>query len=545
MKLSKIIFLIFILTKVIDSEPDPNFYIFLAFGDGNMQGNAQIEQEDIDDVTERFQMMPAINMPRFNRVTGEWYKAIPPLCREYSSISILDFFGRSLVSNLPENIKIGVINVAMDGSIDIFDEDKVEKYLNTSASENIKFIASTAYDNHPYKVLIDAAKKAQKYGIIKGILVHHGATNDMTFPDKLKIIYERMLKELNLRNKNVPLLVGEIVGKDQGGFLASNNEIIDKVPSVIKNSFVISSIGCPHRETNSAIFSKEGYKILGKRYAETYLKYLGLEYHEPVPENPDPNFYIFLAFGESNMEGQGYIEKQDREGISDRFKMMPAVSFSINNRKMGEWYKADPPLCKDWTKISPLDYFGRTLVEKLPETKKVGVINVSVEDASIILFDEDRAESYLQTTENWLQNIAAIYDNNPFRVLVNTAKKAQKSGVIKGILLHQGESDKGDKNWPRNVKNVYDKLLEELGLKEEDVPLLVGELVSNEEGGLFYEHNKIIGTISKEIKNSFIISSEGCPSQNDGYHFNTEGYRMIGKRYGETMYEYLKNHNDA
>ena len=109
----------------------------------------------------------------------------------------------------------------------------------------------------------------------------------------------------------------------------------------------------------------------------------------------------------------------------------------------------------------------------------------------------------------------------------------------------KGESDKGDKNWPRNVKNVYDKLLEELGLKEEDVPLLVGELVSNEEGGLFYEHNKIIGTINKEIKNSFIISSEGCPSQNDGYHFNTEGYRMIGKRYGETMYEYLKNHNDA
>jgi len=86
-------------------------------------------------------------------------------------------------------------------------------------------------------------------------------------------------------------------------------------------------------------------------------------------------------------------------------------------------------------------------------------------------------------------------------------------------------------------------LLEELNLKEEDVPLLVGELVSREEGGLFYEHNQIINTISKEITNSFVISSESCPSQNDGYHFNSEGYRMMGKRYGETMYEYLKNHN--
>ena len=125
---------------------------------------------------------------------------------------------------------------------------------------------------------------------------------------------------------------------------------------------------------------------------------------------------------------------------------------------------------------------------------------------------------------------------------MNAAKKAQKSGVIKGILLHQGESDTGDQNWPNNVKIVYDRLLEELKLKEEDVPLLVGELVSNEEGGLCYSHNKIIGTINNVIKNSFVISSEGCPSKNDGYHFNTEGYRILGKRYAETMYEYLMNH---
>ena len=245
------------------------------------------------------------------------------------------------------------------------------------------------------------------------------------------------------------------------------------------------------------------------------------------------------------MEGQGDIEQQDREGISDRFKMMPAVNFTTDGRIAGKWYKADPPLCRDWARISPLDYFGRTLVEKLNDTKSVGVINVAVGGCSIVLFDEDRAESYLETTEDWLKNIAAIYGNNPFRVLVNTAKKAQEYGVIKGILLHQGESDNGDQNWPRNVKLVYDRLLEELGLKEEDVPLLVGELVSNEQGGLCYEHNKIIANIKSEIKNSFVISSEGCPSQNDGYHFNTEGNRMMGRRYGETMYEYLKNNNDA
>ena len=44
------------------------------------------------------------------------------------------------------------------------------------------------------------------------------------------------------------------------------------------------------------------------------------------------------------MEGQGDIEQQDKEGISERFKMMPAVNFAIDGRIACKWYKADPPL---------------------------------------------------------------------------------------------------------------------------------------------------------------------------------------------------------
>ena len=29
---------------------------------------------------------------------------------------------------------------------------------------------------------------------------------------------------------------------------------------------------------------------------------------------PDPNFHIYLAFGQSNMEGQGNIEQQEAHG---------------------------------------------------------------------------------------------------------------------------------------------------------------------------------------------------------------------------------------
>jgi lysophospholipase L1-like esterase len=346
-----------------------------------------------------------------------------------------------------------------------------------------------------------------------------------------------MLEDLNLKGEEVPLLVGEVLSKEAGGVCYAHNEIIAKVPDVIPNAHVISSEGCTSKG-DGYHFDSAGNRLLGKRYAEKWLEVNGYKKSEF-----DPNFYIFLAFGQSNMEGQGDIEDQDLEGISDRFQTMAAVDFSTVDRKAGQWYKAEPPLCRDWARISPLDYFGRTLVEKLPEEIKVGVINVAVGGCKIALFDEDKAESYLETTEDWLKNIAAIYNNNPFRVLVNTAKKAQRYGVIKGILLHQGESDTGDEDWPKNVKIVYDRLLKELNLKEEDVPLLAGEVVSNEEGGLCYSHNEIIKKLPEVIKNSYVISSEGCPSKNDGYHFNTEGYRILGKRYGETMLEYLKNHS--
>jgi hypothetical protein len=50
----------------------------------------------------------------------------------------------------------------------------------------------------------------------------------------------------------------------------------------------------------------------------------------------------------------------------------------------------------------------------------------------------------------------AAYGGNPYAHLVEMAKLAQKEGVIKGILLHQGEANTGDNAWPSKVTRVYD-----------------------------------------------------------------------------------------
>ena len=258
-----------------------------------------------------------------------------------------------------------------------------------------------------------------------------------------------------------------------------------------------------------------------------------------VPESADPNFQIYLCFGQSNMEGNATPEAQDYENVSERFKMMAAVDFSNPVRKRSEWYTAIPPLCRQGTGLTPADYFGRTMVEKQADNITVGVINVAVGGTSIKGFMEEYVADYVAGEADWFKNYMASYDNNPFRRLVETAKRAQNYGIIRGILMHQGETDGGMGNWTENVKKVYERLLSELNLSADNVPLLAGETVQTDQGGYCGGFNSVIATLPNVIPTAHVISSKGCPQKGDGLHFTAEGYRTIGKRYAECMLKLL------
>ena len=256
----------------------------------------------------------------------------------------------------------------------------------------------------------------------------------------------------------------------------------------------------------------------------------------------DPNFYIFLCFGQSNMEGAARIEPQDLEGVSPRFLLMPAVDDPARNRKMGEWCHALPPLCRPNTGLTPVDYFGRTLTENLPENIRVGVIHVAIGGIRIEGFMPEGMEEFVKTAPGWMTGMLQAYDNNPYKRLVTLAQKAQKDGVIKGILMHQGESNTGDPEWANKVQNVYDHLLGDLQLKPEEVPLLAGEVVQANGEGQCIAMNKQIDELPKTLHTSQVISSTGCSNGPDKLHFDAAGYRELGRRYGEKMLELMGYH---
>ncbi|WP_290744055.1 sialate O-acetylesterase [Fibrobacter sp. UBA4309] len=254
---------------------------------------------------------------------------------------------------------------------------------------------------------------------------------------------------------------------------------------------------------------------------------------------PDPNFHIYLAFGQSNMEGQGDIGNQDTT-VDKRFQVLWAAdNGSCSGKTKGKWSTAVPPLAHcQGAKLGPTDYFGRTMVEKTDPQIKVGVIVVAVAGCSIDLFDKDNYANYARTQQSWMTQRINAYGGNPYGRMIEMAKKAQEDGVIKGIIFHQGETDAGNGQWPSKVKKVYDNIIKDLGLGS-DIPFLAGEVLRT---GVSSGANNNIAKLPQQSKNFYVVSSEGFnQALGDGQnvHFTSQEYRDFGKRYAEKMIEVL------
>jgi len=259
---------------------------------------------------------------------------------------------------------------------------------------------------------------------------------------------------------------------------------------------------------------------------------------------PDPNFYIFLCFGQSNMEGAARPEAVDLKSPGPRFLLMPAVDFPEVGerpaRKMGEWCEASAPLCRANTGLTPADWFGRTMVASTPDHIRIGVIHVAIGGIDIKGFLPDSIENYAKNkAPQWMKGMLEAYGNNPYERLVTLAKKAQKDGVIKGILMHQGETNTGDPKWAGMVKQVYENLCGDLQLKPEEVNLYVGNIVQAGGKGVCIGCKKQIDELPQTIHTSQVISSDDCTNGPDRLHFDAAGYRELGCRYGEAVARHL------
>lgn len=261
---------------------------------------------------------------------------------------------------------------------------------------------------------------------------------------------------------------------------------------------------------------------------------------------PDPNFHCYLLFGQSNMAGGagGSTDQAGRSLITNecdtnsRVKVMAFGDCNQNSnpcpnrkveRKHGKWYTAFPPYHNCHEGIGPADNFGRTLLDSIREDITIGFIPCALSGQNIAVFEKGRyatIDDHTRPVVNGQKLASGAYE-----WMVEKCKIAQETGVIKGILFHQGESNSGQQDWPDRVKKIVNNLKQDLNLWD-SIPFIAGEMRYD---GCCIAHNTLINKLPDLIPNCAVASAEGLQrrSMSDNYHFNLTGTNEFGFRYAE------------
>jgi hypothetical protein len=239
----------------------------------------------------------------------------------------------------------------------------------------------------------------------------------------------------------------------------------------------------------------------------------------------DPNFYVFLLIGQSNMEGAPRPEAIDRE-LNENVKVLAYDNCAGLGRTYNEWYTAAPPLHSCGGGVGPGDYFAKTLVAQNPG-KAIGLVPCAISGVDIDFF----RKGVISTRRNEFRIPPDNQREGAYEWVLERARIAQQSGRIRGILFHQGESDTGQSVWVEKVREMVSDLRTDLELG--DVPFLAGEVLY---GGCCSSHNPIVNRLPAQIPNGFVISADGLAGMDEA-HFDLAGQRTLGARYGERMLE--------
>jgi hypothetical protein len=254
-----------------------------------------------------------------------------------------------------------------------------------------------------------------------------------------------------------------------------------------------------------------------------------------LPAGVDPNFFIFLTFGQSNMEGVPQPQAQDR--VQDpRVRVLAYDNCANLGRVYNQWYTASPPLHACNNGVGPGDYFGKTLAAALPASVTIGIVPNAIAGVDIDFFRKGvrsaRRNEFRIPPDN---QRASAYD-----MIIERGRLAQQVGVIKGIIFHQGESDSGNPNrdqWVGKLQQIVRDLRTDLNLG--NVPFLAGELLYNARGGCCGDSlNPLVNSLPSMIDNAFAVSANGLGNV-DQFHFDLPGQRTFGERYGQIMLDAL------
>lgn len=218
--------------------------------------------------------------------------------------------------------------------------------------------------------------------------------------------------------------------------------------------------------------------------------------HEAQPLN------LYLLIGQSNMAGRAYYGVEDAAPIENVYLLNGS----------DEWESAKNPLNRYSTirkemsmqRLGPGYSFALGMHEYAP-AQRMGLI-VNAKGGSAI--------------KEWDR------DAHFYKEAMRRTKIAKKSGVLKGILWHQGETDFEDANYLAKLMVLIGNLREDL--QQPNLPFVAGQINDIE------LINAQIAALPKHVPMTGFVSSEGLIAV-DEWHFDINSVKLMGRRYAEQI----------
>ena len=227
--------------------------------------------------------------------------------------------------------------------------------------------------------------------------------------------------------------------------------------------------------------------------------------------------WTFILLGQSNMAGMGPIAEEDRIPVSNLFKMnrmkewvSGGEGFNIPAAPEGE-FKANAVGEKA---LGPSRAFGQRLLALVKDPRvKIQIINMAVSGSSI---------------ELWGQNEAYYKAILPYIVA------AKNTGVFKGFIWHQGESNSGSN--PEDYANRLRDLMSRIRTLTDvpKLPVVVGQvgISGNNNEGVNRSH-----TFISQYDPFFSVASSANLTLSDNVHYSAASYRTFGERFAERWWD--------
>ena len=222
------------------------------------------------------------------------------------------------------------------------------------------------------------------------------------------------------------------------------------------------------------------------------------------------------------MAGRGKIEKQDKQPHPRVLKLT----------KDNRWVPAVAPLHFD--KSSAGVGLGRTFGIEIAESNPqitVGLIPCAAGGSPISSWEPGGYHSQTKS--------------HPYDDALKRARFAIRSGTLKGILWHQGESD----SRPERA-TVYEKKLHELIARfrkefdAKDMPFIVGQMGQFSERPWSDAKKQVDAAhrdLPKSVKHTAFVNSDGLKHKGDEVHFDSTSYLELGRRYAKAYQSLTAN----